>query len=69
MGMTCWVFIAMQVFSSSCSKQGLLSGCGAGASGFGGSSVAQRRLWGMRASVGVAHGLSSCGSWALEHIQ
>ena len=28
--------------------------------------VAERRLWGSQASVVAAHGLDSCGSWALE---
>ena len=29
--------------------------------------VAEHSLWGMRASVAAPPGLSSCGSWALEH--
>ena len=29
--------------------------------------VAEHRLLGARASVLVTHGLSSCGSWTLEH--
>ena len=40
--------------------------CGAWASHCGGFSCGARAL-GMQASVVVAHGLSSCGSWALEH--
>ena len=29
--------------------------------------VAEHRLWSTQASVVVGHGLSNCGSWALEH--
>ena len=29
--------------------------------------IVEHRLWGTWTSVAVAHGLSSCGSWALEH--
>ena len=29
--------------------------------------IAELRLWGMQASAAVAHGLSSCGSQALEY--
>ena len=41
--------------------------CSAQASHCGGFSCCQARALGTRASVVVAHGLSSCGSWALEH--
>ena len=41
--------------------------CGAWASHCGGFSCCRVRAVGMRASVVVARGLSSCGSWALEH--
>ena len=30
-------------------------------------SLVEHGLWGTLASVVVAHGLSSCSSWALEH--
>ena len=58
----CWVFIAAQVFplvaaSGGCSlvvMHGFLT-------------VAEHRLSGMQAFVVVAHGLSGCGSRALEH--
>ena len=40
---------------------------GAQASHCGGFSCCRARALGMRASVVVARGLSSCGSWALEH--
>ena len=30
-------------------------------------SLVEHGLWFAQASVAVAHGLSSCGSWALEH--
>ena len=29
--------------------------------------LTKKKIWGMRASVVAAHGLSSCGSQALEH--
>ena len=41
--------------------------CGAQASHCGGFSCCAAQALGARASVVVAHGLSSCGSWALEH--
>ena len=41
--------------------------CGAWASHCGGFSCCKAQALGTRASVFVAHGLSSCGSWALEH--
>ena len=40
--------------------------CGAWASHCGGFSCCRAQALGMRASVVVARGLSSCGSWALE---
>ena len=41
--------------------------CGARASYCGGFSCCRARALGTRASVVMAHGLSSCGSRALEH--
>ena len=41
--------------------------CGVWASHCGGFSCRGARALGTWASVVVAHGLSSCGSWALEH--
>ena len=41
--------------------------CGVWASHCGGFSCCRARALGTRASVVVAHGLSSCGSQALEH--
>ena len=41
--------------------------CGAWASPCGGFSCGRARALGVWASVVVARGLSSCGSWALEH--
>ena len=29
--------------------------------------VSEHEVWGLRASVGVVHGLNGRGSWALEH--
>ena len=52
---------------SSCDEQGLLSNCGARASHCGGFSCCGAQLLGTWASEDVAWGLSSCGSWALEH--
>ena len=61
MGLHCcaWAF-------SSCGERGLLFHCGAQASHCGGFSCCGAQALGMQASVVVAHGLSSCGSWALE---
>ena len=50
----CWVFIAMQAFLE------LWRVVGAALPG-------NARTRGLSASVVAAHGLSSCGSWALEH--
>ena len=52
---------------SSCGERGLLFCCSAQASHYGGFSCCGAWALGMRASVAVAHGLSSCGSRALEH--
>ena len=52
---------------SSCGEWGLLSGCGAWASHCGGFSCCGAPAPGAWASVVAAHGLSSCGSPALEH--
>ena len=41
--------------------------CSAWASHCGGFSCCRARALGAQASVVVVHGLSSCGSWALEH--
>ena len=41
--------------------------CGVRASHCGGFSCCRAQALGAWASVVVAHGLSSCGSWALEH--
>ena len=41
--------------------------CRAWASHCGGFSRCEAQAVGMQVSVAVAHGLSSCGSWALEH--
>ena len=47
--------------------RGLFPSCGAQASHCGGFFCCGARALGMRASVVVACGLSSCGSWDLEH--
>ena len=52
-----------QAFSS-CDEQGLLFRCGVQASHCGGLSCCGARALGVRASVVVAHGLSSCGARA-----
>ena len=52
---------------SSCCEWGLLSSCGAWASYGCGFSCCRARLQGMWASAVAAHGLSSGGSWTLEH--
>ena len=49
------------------SPKGATVRCGAWASHCGGFSCCGARALGMWASVVVARGLSSCGSWALEH--
>ena len=51
---------------SSCVERGLLFCCGAQASHCGGFSCCGAWALGARTSVVVAHGLSSCGSRALE---
>ena len=51
---------------SSCAERALLSGCSTRASHREGFSCAAWAL-GPRASALAARGLSSCGSWALEH--
>ena len=55
-----------QLFST-CGQQGLLCSCGVWAFHCGGFSCCRAWALGMQASVAVAHGISSCGSWALEH--
>ena len=52
---------------SSCGKREATLHCGAQASHCGGFSCCGARALGMRASVVAAHGLNSCGTWALEH--
>ena len=52
---------------SSCGKWGLVSSRGVQASHCGGFSGFRAWILGARAPVVAAHGLSSCGSWALEH--
>ena len=61
LGLRCcaWAF-------SSCGAQGLLFHCGVQASHCGGFSCCGAQALGVRASVVVARGLSSCGSRALE---
>ena len=53
-----WAFVAVRRLSLR---------CGAWASHCSGFSCCGARALGVRASVVVAHRLSSCGSWALEH--
>ena len=52
---------------SNCGEQGATLRCCAQASHRGGFSCCGARALGAWASVVVAHGLSSCGAWALEH--
>ena len=52
---------------SCCGKRGLLSSCGARPPRGAGFSCRGGGVPGARASAVVAGGLSSCGSWALEH--
>ena len=60
-----WVFVAVHGLSLVVASGATLR-CGAQASHCGGFSCCGARALGMRASVVVAHGLSSFGSWALE---
>ena len=60
-----WVFVAACGLSLVVVSGATLR-CGAQASHCGGFSCCGARALGSRASVVVAHGLSSCGSWALE---
>ena len=60
----CWVFVAVHRAFSSCSEQGLLSGCGARASHCTGFSCRRAGAVGVRASGAVVHKLSypkACG--------
>ena len=50
----------------SCGERGATLHCGERSSHYGGFSCCGARALGTWASVVVAHGLSSCGSWALE---
>ena len=61
-----WVFVAVCGLSL-VAVSGVTLCCGAQASHSGGFSCCGARALGARASVVVAHGLSSCGSQALEH--
>ena len=61
----CWVFIAVRGLSLVVARGATLC-CGVWASHCGGFSCCGARALGTRASVVVAHGLSSCGLWALE---
>ena len=61
-----WSFVAMRAFSG-CVEQGPLSSFGVRLLIVVASLVVEHRLQGTRASVVVAYGLSSFGSWALEH--
>ena len=60
-----WVFVAALVLSLVAASGGY-SSCSARASHCGGFSCCGARALGVRASVVVARGLSSYGSWALE---
>ena len=69
-----FIYLFMAVFRlhccawtfSSCGKPGATLRCGVQASHCRGFSCRRARPLGVRASVVVARGLSSCGSWALE---
>ena len=61
-----WVFVAARGLSLVAASRATLC-CGVRASHCGGFSCCGARTLGARASVVVAHRLSSCGSWALEH--
>ena len=61
----CWVFIALNVFSS-CGEQELLSSCSAWASHCGGFSCCRAQALGAQAPAVVAHGLSRRNSRALR---
>ena len=58
-----WVFVAARGLSLVAAIGATLR-CGVWASHCGGFSCCGARALGARASVVVAHGLSSCGSWA-----
>ena len=60
-----WVFAAVRRLSLVAASGATLH-CGEWASHCGGLSCCGAQALGARASVVVAHGLSSCGSWALE---
>ena len=62
-----WVFIAVRGLSLVAVSEGLLC-CGARASHCGGFSCCGARALGTWASVVAARGLSSCSTWALEHL-
>ena len=62
-----WVFVAARRLSLVAASRGATLRCGVQASHYGGFSCCGSRAPGMRASVVLAHGLSSCGSQALEH--
>ena len=58
-----WVFVAVRAFSS-CGEWGLLLSCSARAAHCGGFCCWSAQVQDTQGSVVVAHGLSSCGSWA-----
>ena len=58
---SCYGSSLLPRLSSSCREQGPLCSFGAQASHCSGFSVAEHGLYGLQASVVVAHGLSSCG--------
>ena len=62
----CWVFIAVRRLFLWLQRAGATLRCGARASHCGGFSCCGAQALGMRASVVVTRGLSSCGSRALE---
>ena len=62
----CWVLIAARGLSLVAASGGYSLCCGAWASHCSGFSCCGARALGAQASVVVAHGLSSCVSWALE---
>ena len=60
LGLCCCMWLSLVAVSGATLR------CGAQASHCGGFSCCGARTVGSQASVVVAHGLSSCGSWALE---
>ena len=58
LGLCCCMDFSLVVVSGDCSHGLLIAAA---------SLVAEHRLWVVPASVAAAHGLSTCGSWVLEH--